>query len=90
LEDFHGRKLVLEHQPGGARIIGDEYLNSVVGTGRRRLRRWFGRRQSEKTSDAAAGKAASDTQKPAQVAPLVVSSADDPEPARTKKVAEEV
>jgi putative ATP-binding cassette transporter len=89
LEAFHGRKLVLEHRPGGARIIGDEYLNSVVGAGRRRLRRWFGRGQAGKTDDAAVDQAPSGTQKPGPVTPLVVSSADDPEPKRAKKVAAE-
>ena len=91
LEAFHGRKLVLEHRPGGARLIGDEYLNAVAAAGAR-FQRWFGRRrQAEKANDAAAGKASSDTQKPAQVAGLVVASADDPNPPGTKKVvAEEV
>jgi putative ATP-binding cassette transporter len=91
LEAFHGRKLVLEHRPGGARIIGDEYLNSVVGAGRR-LHRWFGRRrQAEKANDAAADKTSSNTQKPAQVPALVVASADDPNPPEIKKsVAEKV
>ena len=91
LEAFHGRKLVLEHQPGGARLISDEYLNAVTAAGAR-FQRWFGRRrQAEKANDAAAGKASSDTQKPAQVAGLVVASADDPNlPEAKKAVAEEV
>jgi putative ATP-binding cassette transporter len=44
LEAFHERKLVLEHRPGGARIIDDEYLTIMAGRGVALLRRFFRRR----------------------------------------------
>jgi putative ATP-binding cassette transporter len=31
LEAYHGRELVLEHRPGGARLIRDEYLTFAPG-----------------------------------------------------------
>jgi vitamin B12/bleomycin/antimicrobial peptide transport system ATP-binding/permease protein len=46
LEDYHERKLVLEHRPGGARLIRDEYITFVPGPGvalMRRLLNWRGR-----------------------------------------------
>jgi putative ATP-binding cassette transporter len=90
LEAFHGRKLVLEHQSGGARLISDEYLNAVTASGAR-FHRWFGRRRrAEKANDAATSKASSDTRKPAKVAGLIVAATDGPEPPGTKKtIAEE-
>jgi putative ATP-binding cassette transporter len=44
LEAFHERKLVLEHQPGGARIIGDEYLTFAPGPAVALIRRLLKRR----------------------------------------------
>ena len=48
LEDYHERKLVLEHQTGGARIIGDEYLTFIPGPRAKLFRRvldWRRRRR---------------------------------------------
>ena len=39
LEDYHERKLVLKHQTGGARIIGDEYLTFIPGPRAKLFRR---------------------------------------------------
>jgi hypothetical protein len=39
LEEFHERKLVLEHQPGGARLISDEYITVLPGPGVALIRR---------------------------------------------------
>jgi hypothetical protein len=47
LEAFHGRKLELEHKPGGARIIGDTNLTILPGRGVRLFRRLFGWGQKE-------------------------------------------
>jgi putative ATP-binding cassette transporter len=52
LEAFHERKLVLEHRPGGARIIGDEYLTITAGKGVALLRRLFHRRNSKGAQEA--------------------------------------
>jgi len=53
LEAYHGRKLVLEHRPGGARLIRDEYLSPLPGAGA--LLHWlFGRRPSENADDSTA------------------------------------
>jgi vitamin B12/bleomycin/antimicrobial peptide transport system ATP-binding/permease protein len=52
LEEYHERKLVLEHQTGGARIIGDEYLTFMPGPRAKLIRRmfdWRRRRTSEET-----------------------------------------
>jgi putative ATP-binding cassette transporter len=47
LEAYHERKLVLEHRPGGARIIDDEYLTVTAGRGVALLRRIFRRRRAD-------------------------------------------
>lgn len=57
LEDFHERKLVLEHRPGGARFVRDEQLTIVPGRRVRLFRRFFQRRHG----DAAAEQAGSPT-----------------------------
>ncbi len=44
LEAYHGRKLALEHRPGGARLISDEYLTIAPGPGVALIRRIFKRR----------------------------------------------
>jgi putative ATP-binding cassette transporter len=44
LEAYHGRKLVLEHRPGGARLIRDEYLTFTPGPRVALIRRLFKRR----------------------------------------------
>ena len=44
LEAYHERKLSLEHQPGGARIIDDEYLTFLPGPKVRLMRRLLDRR----------------------------------------------
>jgi len=44
LEAYHGRKLVLEHRPGGARLIRDEYLTFAPGPRVALIRRVFRRR----------------------------------------------
>jgi putative ATP-binding cassette transporter len=44
LEAYHGRKLVLEHRAGGARLIRDEYLTFTPGPGVALIRRLFRRR----------------------------------------------
>src|SRR5262245_51228812 len=55
LEAYHERKLVLEHRPGGARIIDDEYLTIAPGRGVALLRRIFRRNQiAREQSDAPA------------------------------------
>jgi putative ATP-binding cassette transporter len=46
LEAFHERKIVLEHRPGGARIVSDEDLGAVSGGGF--LRRFWGRKTRER------------------------------------------
>src|SRR5262245_17814233 len=46
LEAYHDRKIVLEHRPGGARIIDDEYLTITPGRGVALLRRIFRRNQA--------------------------------------------
>jgi putative ATP-binding cassette transporter len=58
LEAYHGRKLVLEHRPGGARIIDDEYITIAPGRGVALLRRFFKRRaQPPEGEEAGAGSA---------------------------------
>jgi putative ATP-binding cassette transporter len=46
LEAYHERKLVLKHQTGGARLIGDEYLTFRPGDRVRMFRRLFARRRA--------------------------------------------
>jgi putative ATP-binding cassette transporter len=46
LEAFHERKIVLEHRPGGARIVSDEELGASPGGGF--LRRFWGRKTRER------------------------------------------
>jgi putative ATP-binding cassette transporter len=49
LEAFHERKLVLEHRPGGAELIRDEYLTFIPGPRARIFRRfddWRKRRRA--------------------------------------------
>ncbi len=46
LEAYHERKLVLKHQTGGARLIGDEYLTFRPGARVRMFRRLFNRRKT--------------------------------------------
>jgi putative ATP-binding cassette transporter len=58
LEAYHERKIVLEHRPGGARIIDDEYLAITPGRGVALLRRIFRRNQAAKAKDEADDKAA--------------------------------
>jgi vitamin B12/bleomycin/antimicrobial peptide transport system ATP-binding/permease protein len=41
LEAYHGRKLVLEHRPGGARLIRDEYLTIAPGPRARLFQRFM-------------------------------------------------
>lgn len=53
LEAFHERKIVLEHRPGGARIIDDEYLSITPGRGVALLRRIFRRNQAAQAKDKA-------------------------------------
>ena len=46
LEAYHGRKLVLEHRPGGARLIRDEYITFAPGPAVamiHRIFKWRGR-----------------------------------------------
>lgn len=45
LEAYHERKLVLKHQTGGAKLIGDEYLTFRPGGRVRMFRRLFSRRK---------------------------------------------
>jgi putative ATP-binding cassette transporter len=84
LEAYHGRKLVLEHRPGGARLISDEYLNAAAAAGAR-LNRWFGRRRkAEKADKAAADSSSSDPQKPARPVGPVLASVGNPKTSATK------
>jgi putative ATP-binding cassette transporter len=53
LEAYHERKIVLEHQPGGARIIDDEYLAITPGRGVALLRRFFRRSRQAPAQDEA-------------------------------------
>ena len=46
LEAYHGRKLVLEHRTGGARLIRDEVLTFLPGPAVSVLRRWMRWRRS--------------------------------------------
>jgi putative ATP-binding cassette transporter len=48
LEAYHERKLVLKHQTGGARLIGDEYVTFRPGDRVRMFRRLFARRRAAK------------------------------------------
>src|SRR5439155_20214309 len=50
LEAYHGRKLVLEHRPGGARLIRDEYLTFAPGPRVALIRRLFRRGRSGETN----------------------------------------
>jgi putative ATP-binding cassette transporter len=84
LEAYHGRKLVLEHRPGGARLISDEYLNAAAAAGAR-LHRWFSRRRKiEKADRAPTNSSSSDPQKPARPQGPVVASVDNPKASPTK------
>jgi putative ATP-binding cassette transporter len=71
LEAFHERKLVLEHRPGGARIIDDEFLTFRAGRGVALLRRFLrwpradDARSGNQPADATAAAAASGPPKPA-------------------------
>jgi putative ATP-binding cassette transporter len=87
LEAYHGRKLVLEHRPGGARLIRDEYLNAAAAAGAR-LYRWFGRRRNAEKLDEAVDSGPSAAQKPARPVGPVVARMDSPK-MTPKKVAEE-
>jgi vitamin B12/bleomycin/antimicrobial peptide transport system ATP-binding/permease protein len=92
LEAFHGRKLVLEHRRGGARLIRDEYLNSVPGAGAL-LERIFRRRsKSGKAEDSPASAAAvAKADKDGRAADQAAAKADNSAASKTKKaVAEEV
>jgi len=51
LEAYHGRKLVLEHRPGGARLIRDEYITFAPGAAVALLHRIFQRRGSAIPAD---------------------------------------
>jgi vitamin B12/bleomycin/antimicrobial peptide transport system ATP-binding/permease protein len=56
LEAYHGRKLVLEHRTGGARLVGDETLTIVPGPAvalLRRLLRWRSRSTEDSAHDGA-------------------------------------
>ena len=88
LEAYHGRKLVLEHRPGGARLIRDEYLNAAAAAGAR-LYRWFGRsRKADKAHEVGLESGSSDAQKPGRpVGP--VATKIDPRKTSAKKVTEE-
>ena len=79
LEDYHGRKLVLEHRPGGARLIRDEYITIKPGPAVRlyhRVRDWRGRggKPVEKTEEIVTSK----TGRPASVVRRVEEAADRP------------
>jgi vitamin B12/bleomycin/antimicrobial peptide transport system ATP-binding/permease protein len=53
LEAFHERKLVLEHRPGGARLISDEYITFLPGPGVALFRRlWNWRKGGDAAADA--------------------------------------
>jgi putative ATP-binding cassette transporter len=83
LEDYHGRKLVLEHRPGGARLIRDEYITIVPGPGvrlYRRFRDWRGRhgRPVEKTEEIVTSKAGT----PTSVVRRVEEATEKPSPRR--------
>jgi putative ATP-binding cassette transporter len=54
LEAFHDRKLVLEHRPGGARLIRDEFITIAPGKGVALIRRMFKRRGKTVPPDQAA------------------------------------
>lgn len=47
LEEFHERKLVLEHRPGGARFVRDEHLTIMPGRRVHLFRRLFRRRRDQ-------------------------------------------
>ena len=55
LEAFHTRKLVLEYQPEGARLVGDEALPRTFGRSARFLSRLRAREKSPKAPKAARG-----------------------------------
>jgi putative ATP-binding cassette transporter len=70
LEAFHERKLVLEHQAGGARLISDEYITFLPGPSValfRRLWNWH------KGGDAAAGADTSPETEIVQIVPAVTA-----------------
>jgi putative ATP-binding cassette transporter len=52
LEDYHERKLVLEHRPGGARLIRDEYITFLPGPGVALIRRLLNWRKRDDADDA--------------------------------------
>ena len=54
LEAYHGRKLVLEHRRGGARLIRDEYLTFAPGPRVKLLRRLFRKRRRAGETEAEA------------------------------------
>ena len=55
LEAFHERKLVLEHRPGGARFVRDEYLAITPGRHVRLIHRLFRRRRGKEDADGGKG-----------------------------------
>jgi putative ATP-binding cassette transporter len=68
LEAFHERKLVLKHQPGGARMIRDEYLTFIPGPHVHLVRRFRDWRQRRRARPSPAEQAAMvrETQKDAE------------------------
>jgi putative ATP-binding cassette transporter len=86
LEAYHGRKLVLEHRPGGARLIRDEYLNAAAAAGAR-FQRWFGRHRKE-LDEAVVDDKSSGAQERARPGGPVVVGVDNPT-SSPKKATEE-
>jgi vitamin B12/bleomycin/antimicrobial peptide transport system ATP-binding/permease protein len=83
LEAFHERKLVLEHHPGGARLIHDEYITFLPGPGVALIRRlWNWRRGANAEDDARTDPKLEVTIVPARAAAATPESADrgPPEP----------
>ena len=88
LEAYHGRKLVLEHQPGGARLIRDEYLNAAAAAGAR-LYRWLGRRRNgEKIDQTKVDSRSSDAQKLGRPVGPVIAKVDPRKTSATKVIEE--
>jgi hypothetical protein len=56
LEAYHTRKLLLEYQPDGARLVGDDPLQRALGRLARFLSRVWSREQRKAVSVAGAGR----------------------------------
>jgi vitamin B12/bleomycin/antimicrobial peptide transport system ATP-binding/permease protein len=72
LEAFHERKLVLEHQTGGARLIRDEYLTFIPGAHVQLVHRFKDWRQRRRGEERRAEAATARKEKEAEISATIV------------------